>query len=507
MDKNRILIAFNDDEDIKVFSGYLSGMGFETSPVKDGARALELAIQEVPSVIITELDLPVIGGERIFQIIRNNPHTSKIPFLFISKTIADIKGFRTGVDIFLVRPINLEEVASRLRQTLSMKGAGTAGSKEIEGKLVHMSLADILQFLHLNKKEGELRITSDEGSGTVYIKDGQIYNCSLEGVEKEKALFRLLKWSDGKFEFVPKPCGATKKIRASTGNLLMEGMRQLDEFKKKEDQFPDKKAMLKIRIDTDTVPKGLQPIFYEILQLVKSNSMVEDIVERCSYPDYEVYSTLSNMIGRGILEELSQRMEGESEFLTNDQMISIREKIISRFSDTFSINYGKIFLLATSGRLITDFVQQCRQIPGLQIDQRSAFSNMEHPLGTVATLRLYGGLELAIFSIPSIRNMAPLWRAFSTHLVGLILLWDSDGASDIKELVTAKKEILLRRRVPVAHIFAGTGPYEDESGFKKAFNLRIDEPLFKLSSDEKGMAAEVFYGLFSALLKDDYVTA
>ena len=400
MGRLKILIALNSEEETEALSGFLSGHGLDVLSAPDGARALELAIQEVPSVIAVETSLPVISGERLFHILRKNPHTSRVPFLFVSESVTDIKGFRAGMDIFLMRPLNLEETYARIRQTLT--GRAPSGSKEIEGTLSHMSLADLLQFLHLNRKEGELKVTSGDYAGTVFIKEGSIYNAVLGSTEREKALFRMLQWTEGRFEFIPKPVAAQKKIRSTTGNLLMEGMRQIDELKSKQGLFPSPDSSLKLKVDPATLPKGLQPIIYEVVQLVKANSRVRDVVERCNHPDYEAYSTISALAAKGVLEET--RPSGgtaEEEFLTVDQMISIREKIMSRFADPTALNYGKILVVATSAQLASEFIKECRRIPGFNLNTRSAFPELSlvNPLGEVGSITLYGGMDLLLFSM------------------------------------------------------------------------------------------------------------
>lgn len=511
MSKRKILIAFRDEEETRAFAQALGKLGYDVATAKDGAGALETSVREAPSLIVAGVDLPVIDGEKLFQILRTNPHTSKAPFLFISNSIVDVKGFRTGIDIFLLRPINMEELCGRIRQALSLRASGSSG-KDIEGKLAHMSLADIIQFLHMNKKEGELRISSPEASGSVLIKDGDIYNASLNGIEREKALFRLLQWTDGKFEFIPKPVTSARKIKASAGSVLMEGMRQIDEFRKNVDAFPDPHMLLKLKSETMSPPKGLQPIIYDVIQLARLYQKVEDIVEKSHYTDYEVYKTLSSLIAKGILEEYkpeSVSKKEPAEFLTLDQAISIREKIISRFNDMFNLNCGKILVLSTSGAINASFFERCRRIPGFSLNQRSAIAQIsaDNPLGEAAALKLYGGMDLIFFSIPSVRNMGPLWKAFSTNLVGALILWDEEGLAEIKELAAAKRDIQLKRRVPAVHIFAGKKlSSAEEAECKRAFALRLDEPLFKLNNGAESVY-EVFYSLFGNLIKEDYITA
>ncbi len=505
MEKNKILLAFKDDEETRKSAGYLSNAGFEVSTVKDGARAIELAIEEAPSIVVTDLDLPVINGERIFHILRNNPHTSKIPFIFVAEVMADIKGFRAEVDLLLMRPLNMEELYARIRQTLSQY-ASQAAAKELEGSLVHMSVPDILQFLHLNKKEGELRVVSGETRGMVLIKGGEIYNCVLDEAEKEKALYRMLQWSEGTFEFVPGAVSIDKKIRSSTGSLLMEGMRQIDELRKKRNELPDKKMVLRAKVEFNALPKGLNQIIYELVELLKVYTRVEDIIEHCSHTDYEAYSTLASLISKGIIEEIKAD-DSLREFLTPDQARSIREKIISRYSDVSGSSYGKIFLISTSASLALNFIRQCGRIPGFSVNSMFAFkeNKAENTFGEVGSVRLNGGTELVLFSIPTIRNMGPLWTAFSTNLAGLILIWDGSAAKEIKELVNIKREITLRKRVPIVHICGGSAP--DASYYKKEFDLKADEPLFWMDDKDRGLIFEIFHTLFGNLMKDDYVSA
>ncbi|MDP2689171.1 MAG: DUF4388 domain-containing protein [Deltaproteobacteria bacterium] len=509
MDGNRLIVALKDEEDLKTFSMYLKETGFDVTAVNDGASALEHAMERPPSLIISELDLPLVSGEKLFKIIRNNPHTSGVPFLFVSNAVADIKGFRTGRDIFLARPINLEEMYGRIRQTLSVRESVATGAKEIEGRLSHMSLPDIIQFLFLNKKEGELRIKTQKRSGSVYIKDGELYNAYTGGVEKEKALFRLLLWNEGKFEFIPMPVTVSRKVRGSVSNLLMEGMRQADEFKKMSAQFPGKKSILRRGVAA-SLPQGLAPVVYDVVQLCGTYPRVEDLVEHCGYPDFIVYKTITALLGKKVLVDEGAGQQSVAEYegiLPPEKMISLREKIISRFADIFNLNYGKILLVSTSGAPAAVFIDRCATLPGFSVNRKSAFFqiSMENPLGAAGSLEIYGGMDLLLYAVPEAGHMGPLWRAFGSNAVGLVLLWDDAGAGEIERLEAAKRDILSRTRVPVAYVYSGGGS-PDGAAVRKTFGLKPDEGIFTLAPDGGG-TLEVFISLFNKLLKDDYINA
>lgn len=506
MDSNRLLVAFKEEEDIRTFSGYLKETGFDVTTVTDGASALEQAIIRPPSLIISDLNLPVVSGEKLFRILRANPHTARIPFLFVSDAVADIKGFRTGRDIYLARPINLDEMYGRIRQTLSISDALTTGTKEIEGRLSHMSLPDILQFLFLNRKEGELRIASSQRSGSVYIKDGEIFNAYAGGVEKEKALYRLLLWTEGKFEFIPMPVTVSKKIRTGVSNLLMEGMRQADEFKKNLPLFPGRKSILRKNPEAAPLADGLSPVIYDVVQLTENYPRVEDLVEHCSQPDFIVYKAITALIGKKILLNEGDSRSGGVEqetILPQEKMISLREKIISRFSNIFNLNYGKILLVSSSGAAAADFISRCSTVPGYTSQRKSALFqfSIESPLGTAGSIELYAGMELLLLSIPEAGRMGPLWRAFGSNAVGLILIWDGEDKDGIKMLEDAKRDILSRTRIPTAYVYSGAeAPDGDE--VKKAFALEGGEEPFIIGPGAAG-AQEVFTYIFNRLLNDD----
>src|SRR3990170_5544382 len=189
MNRKKILMALGGTEELTSIGGFIRDRGFEVLTADDGAAVIEIALNEKPSLIVVELGLPVIDGERVFQILRNNPHTTDIPFIFIVSEAVEIKGFRRDIDSLLLQPAKGEEIFRRIRTASAGKGGGKAviGDKEIEGRLSHISLGDLLQILHLNRKEGVLKVSYEDKEGFIYIKGGAMYNASLGNMEKEKA--------------------------------------------------------------------------------------------------------------------------------------------------------------------------------------------------------------------------------------------------------------------------------------------------------------------------------
>jgi len=518
MNRKKILMALGGTEELTSIGGFIRDRGFEVLTADDGAAVIEIALNEKPSLIVVELGLPVIDGERVFQILRNNPHTTDIPFIFIGSEDRDIKGFRREIDTLLIQPIKGEEILRRINIAFAgQEGLKTQiGDKEIEGRLSHISLGDLLQILHLNRKEGVLKVSYEDKEGLIYIKGGTIYNAAINNMEKEKALFRLLTWHDGKFEFSPKPIDIPQKIQGSAGNLLMEGMRQFDEWNKAKEQLPQPDSRLKLKVDISTLPKGLKPIIYEVLFLIEYYPTVRDLVDHCTFPDYEVYQTLAGLIRKGVLEGIKgkaieeKRSRAIMEVLTSGQALKVREKVAARWKDMETATFGKIFVLATSDDLIISLVDSCKDIPGFSVNRQFITSpiHRENPIGDVATLRLYGGMEIVLFTIPLNTKMKPLWKAFSKNIIGMIVLCDIEGIKNLQQLSLCKNYVTSIRRTPVVYgmVSAQDIDAKQEEEFRKTMEMKRDERIVVLEQMNNKRVSQFFNTFFNHLLRDEYIS-
>lgn len=516
-----ILVATNNGEErraiVESLSNieYFSNTGLKTIVVSDGVAAIEMSLKETPVIIITEIDLPIIDGERIYRILRNNRNTKHVPFIFITEKIVDIKGFRTDIDSLLLRPIKSDELQGRVNKQFSRlkRSRRTFANKEIEGKLSHLSLPDILQMLHLNRKEGVLKITSDAKIGTIYLKNGEIYNATLGAVEKEKALFRLLIWKEGLFEFLPGTVSIPQRIMNSTDSLLMEGMRQYDEYEKMKGQFPDLNSTLKLKVDISSIPKDLKPSIYEILSLLDFYPRVADLVDHCSLPDYEVYQALLNIIHKDLLEETKQDGEVKDtplkDLLASTKAIRIRESILNRWPDMTSVDYGKILIAPTSNTLIPAFIETCKALPVFSINRQLIASPTyrENPFGNLGSLKIFGGMDILLFALPIYSGMKLLWHALSRNIIGLILLWDDYGVARLDELSSIKKDIFSLRRVPVMHMYVTDegSDKENESRFRDILAIKRDEQIYILDYRGGDRVLQMFYAYFNQFAKEEYM--
>jgi putative two-component system response regulator len=90
---------------------------------RDGARALALARQEHPDLVLLDVMMPGMTGYEICAALKRSPATSAIPVIFVS-ALADVAdeaiGFDAGAVDYIAKPVSAPIVKARVRTHLSL---------------------------------------------------------------------------------------------------------------------------------------------------------------------------------------------------------------------------------------------------------------------------------------------------------------------------------------------------------------------------------------------------
>ena len=143
--------------------------GFETLGTDDGAEGIELAVEQLPDLIVCDIHLGVVDGFEMLSAIRKNPSTASIPFILMT-ALADREGMRHGMELgaddYLPKPFTGAELISAVNARLEkhrrlMKDAG----KKLDELRISMSamlphelrtpLNGILGYADLMRKQSD----------------------------------------------------------------------------------------------------------------------------------------------------------------------------------------------------------------------------------------------------------------------------------------------------------------------------------------------------------------
>src|SRR5262245_57694493 len=130
--------------------------GHEVRRLTDGARAAATAQDE-------HADLVMLGesphaGLDVVEALRRQPATRTVPVLMLSDRGAPadrVAALRAGVDDYVVKPCDLEELLLRLDRLLASR---TAAQQVLQGDLANHPLWEVVQYLGQTRKSGDLQI-------------------------------------------------------------------------------------------------------------------------------------------------------------------------------------------------------------------------------------------------------------------------------------------------------------------------------------------------------------
>ena len=108
----KVLIVEDNALNMRLFSDLLEASGYETLQCVYGAKAVGIALEETPDLIIMDIQLPEVSGLDITRWLKDDERTSEIPVLAVT-------AFAMRTDEMLVREAGCEGYLSKPIQVRS----------------------------------------------------------------------------------------------------------------------------------------------------------------------------------------------------------------------------------------------------------------------------------------------------------------------------------------------------------------------------------------------------
>jgi signal transduction histidine kinase len=166
----KILVVDDTEDNLDLLEFALKRKPVTMLRATSGAECLVLAERENPDVILLDIQMPEMDGYETFKRLRANPKTAKIPVVFLTAQKKDPesieKGLALGVDEYLTKPIDVEELFVRTRMLVQLKRAQAELERtkaDFMAMLVHdlrsplSGIQSVVKFIKEVSKEGPLK--------------------------------------------------------------------------------------------------------------------------------------------------------------------------------------------------------------------------------------------------------------------------------------------------------------------------------------------------------------
>lgn len=126
--KKRILLVEDDPGTIDVMRQELEFLGYEVTVAENGVEAVEMAISQLPDLIVMDIRMPKMDGLQAASLIRSNPKTKDIPIL--AATVNALPGDRekclaSGCDGYIAKPFTHKELGAAVEKLLKERSKST----------------------------------------------------------------------------------------------------------------------------------------------------------------------------------------------------------------------------------------------------------------------------------------------------------------------------------------------------------------------------------------------
>jgi tetratricopeptide (TPR) repeat protein len=236
----------------------------------------------------------------------------------------------------------------------------------IKGSLAEASLPDVIQLLAYSGKSGCLSVTDGRNFGNIFIKDGRVIFATIlnrkqrlgdilltkgmidsptlsraletqkssrkkrlgeilieisaisqEQLEKElrgqieQTIFTMLTWETGYFNFEADllPVAEDFIVQLSAQELLLEGARRIDEWRKIENKMPPFEAVLVRKTDAQDIPLTKEE--QKIIELVDGSRSIDDVLKLSEFDFFETCRTIYGLLSAGLLSKPEKPLESK----------------------------------------------------------------------------------------------------------------------------------------------------------------------------------------------------
>jgi two-component system alkaline phosphatase synthesis response regulator PhoP len=157
---HRVLVVDDEADIVELLSYNLEKEGYKVATAPDGKKAIEVAREFLPELVILDIMMPHMDGIEVGRTLRSMSEMKNIYILYLtarSEEYSEIAAFEVGADDYLTKPIKPRALMSRINAFFRREAQKT-------------DTTDNLEVAGLNINRQNYTVTKPDGSNIVLPK-------------------------------------------------------------------------------------------------------------------------------------------------------------------------------------------------------------------------------------------------------------------------------------------------------------------------------------------------
>lgn len=98
---------------------FLEDRGFAVESASNGVEALEILSRVVPALVITDMQMPAMGGSELITAIKNEPSTARVPIVIVTGRSSGYDSRENRAEFTIFKDIDIQEQLEKALATLA----------------------------------------------------------------------------------------------------------------------------------------------------------------------------------------------------------------------------------------------------------------------------------------------------------------------------------------------------------------------------------------------------
>ncbi|PSO93364.1 MAG: DNA-binding response regulator [Cyanobacteria bacterium SW_6_48_11] len=192
-EKEKLLLVDDEPGLREAVQAYLEeSEEFEVQLASSANEAWELMQKNSPELVIADIMMPQVDGYQFLKQIREDPRFKSLPVIFLTAkgmTSDRIQGYQAGVDAYLPKPFDPEELVAIIRNLLERRGTPSEAEGGSELESIAQQIAEIKGMLG----QGSSNVTPEQTPIKMELtpREQSVLNLVAEGLMNKEIARRL----------------------------------------------------------------------------------------------------------------------------------------------------------------------------------------------------------------------------------------------------------------------------------------------------------------------------